>query len=411
LGIEVSILNVLFLSEQIYPHSGGAELATYLFAKSLSEQGFNIRIITNRFPSEPVFSQDGRLSIYRLPLYDKTDTIKYKLLSKIDVSFSNFLNSMIKWADVVYIPRFWFSAIPLAKAHKKPVITHLHDYIPICPLATFFDSSKSVACEGAHFICSPKCTYYHEKMTKSPFNRMMASLYLNSISGSLFSGLIGMSDAIICVSNAQKKTISDNGFFAHNKISVVNNLFLDKNTPILGEDFGFFGGDDKQKGFEILKSAVVTLNSSRVKPFRIHAAKLSKINKSCALELGESGFYIYGKLTGKAFEDVYKKVRTVLVPSIGRECAPYVVIEALLSGRYVIASRIGGIPELVDTCKGVTLFEAGNSDQLKIAMETVQSMDRSTLTELGLQNKAAFLRRYSNEKSLKQFINVINRVT
>jgi hypothetical protein len=44
-------MNILFLSELFYPH-GGAELATYLYAKLLSEAGFNAVVITNRFTGE-----------------------------------------------------------------------------------------------------------------------------------------------------------------------------------------------------------------------------------------------------------------------------------------------------------------------------------------------------------------------
>src|SRR5208283_3656281 len=98
--------------------------------------------------------------------------------------FSSSLNKMIAWADVVYVPRFWFSAIPLAKAHKKPVVTHLHDYIPICPLATTFDSSTGMPCRGNRIICSPKCSYSYEKSTTNrSLKEMLASVTLNSTCG------------------------------------------------------------------------------------------------------------------------------------------------------------------------------------------------------------------------------------
>lgn len=45
-------VNVLFLSELYYPHGGGAELATYLYAKLLSEEGFNVVVVTSRFAGE-----------------------------------------------------------------------------------------------------------------------------------------------------------------------------------------------------------------------------------------------------------------------------------------------------------------------------------------------------------------------
>lgn len=407
-------MNILFLSEQIYPHGSGAELATYLHAKLLSEADFSVRVVTNKFPGEPSSSQDGKIAVYRLPLftplYDKPGTVKYQVLARADALFSGFINEMINWADIVYVPRFWYSTIPIAKAHHKPVITHLHDYIPICPLTSAFNSSADFSCKGNRLICSPKCIYCNEKLTKSSFGRMTASIFLNSVSGPFFSALIGLSDAILCVSKEQKRIISDSDYFASNKISVVHNPFFEKSHPLKGEDFGFLGGNTRPKGFETLYWAVVSLNYSCHKPFKIHIARFLNIQPNFVAELSKIGFSVYGNLSGKPFDEVYEKVRALIVPSIVRECAPYAVVEALLSRRYVIASRIGGIPELVETCKGVTLFDPGNSGQLKEAMERLQSLDKNTLEQLGVQNREAFLRRFSNESALKQFVNVIDHV-
>jgi len=405
-------LKVLFLSEQIYPHASGAELATYLYAKLLSESGFNVRVITNKFSNESSFSQDGYVSIYRLPLYEKTGTVKFRVLGRVDALFSTFLNKMIKWADVVYVPRFWFSTIPLAKAHGKPVITHLHDYIPICPLATVFDSSKGLPCEGNRLICSPKCTYCYEKATtKRPFKELLASVTLNSTCRPLFSRLIELSDAIICVAKEQKDIISRSGFLASNKLSLVHNPVSNySELPLKGDDFGYFGGLDKSKGFQTLYRSAVCLNAFSSRSFKIHSTKIPNVKKECADQLQKTGFCIYGKLEKKMYDEVYQKIRTVIVPSVWSEPWPYTIVEALLSGRYVIASRIGGIPEQVDTCKGVSLFTAGNDDELKTAMNYALNLDRATALELGFQNREAFRKRFSNEASLHQFINILENV-
>ena len=40
-------MNILFLSELFYPHGSDGELATYLYAKLLSQKGFNVKVVTN----------------------------------------------------------------------------------------------------------------------------------------------------------------------------------------------------------------------------------------------------------------------------------------------------------------------------------------------------------------------------
>ncbi|MEW6530040.1 MAG: glycosyltransferase [Thermodesulfobacteriota bacterium] len=60
----------------------------------------------------------------------------------------------------------------------------------------------------------------------------------------------------------------------------------------------------------------------------------------------------------------------VLVLSSEWESQPCVLIEAMLSGRPVVAPRVGGVPEMVTEQTG-RLFEVGNEDQLAHALEDV----------------------------------------
>ena len=91
-------MDMLFLSELFYPHGGGAEFATYLYAKLLGEQGFNVVVLTNRFPGESEVSKKGNLTIYRLPLFKKDESAKYAISMRFDVLFSSFMKKLIKSA-------------------------------------------------------------------------------------------------------------------------------------------------------------------------------------------------------------------------------------------------------------------------------------------------------------------------
>ena len=58
----------------------------------------------------------------------------------------------------------------------------------------------------------------------------------------------------------------------------------------------------------------------------------------------------------------------LVVPSVWPETSPLVIREAFLAGRPVIASNIGGIPELVDHEQNGLLFEPGDIDGLARAL-------------------------------------------
>jgi glycosyltransferase involved in cell wall biosynthesis len=53
------------------------------------------------------------------------------------------------------------------------------------------------------------------------------------------------------------------------------------------------------------------------------------------------------------------------------EGAPNVVKEAMASGLPVIASRVGGIPQLVTDGETGLLFDAGNVDQIRTCLKTL----------------------------------------
>jgi len=400
-------MNVLFLSELFYPHGGGAEYATFLYAELLSQAGFNITVVTNKFDGEPEVSRHGKLTIYRLPLLGKSGSVKYAILKRFEVLFSSFMRKMMKWADVIYVPRFWFSAIPLAKALGKPIITHLHDYIPICPLAILYDETKAKTCDCRSIICSPRCIYAYEKTHDRNFQETLTSVVLNSGVGRYLPKFVELSDAIICVSKSQKSIVVEKEPSLHKKLHIIYNplprLAL---SEMKGDDFGYFGGPDVLKGFRVLYQALSHLNRTGSRLMRIHSTKFQAHSEQVARTLSRLGFLLYNKLDKSELDKVYENIRAVVVPSVWHEPWPYVVVEALVQGRFVIASRVGGIPEQVEGCKGVMLFEAGDYNKLADSMEFVAGLDREKIADYGFQNRETFLRRFDNESSIKGFISV-----
>lgn len=73
---------------------------------------------------------------------------------------------------------------------------------------------------------------------------------------------------------------------------------------------------------------------------------------------------IRGPIWGEAYQRVFDEVDAVLVPSLCYENSPTVIYEALASGVPVIASRIGGVSELIDEGKTGFTFEAGDREDL-----------------------------------------------
>ena len=69
----------------------------------------------------------------------------------------------------------------------------------------------------------------------------------------------------------------------------------------------------------------------------------------------------------------WRRSRVGIVPSISRDSSPTVVLEAMASGTPLIASRIGGIPDLVEDGVSGILVPPDDEDALRAALERVLS--------------------------------------
>lgn len=398
-------MNILFLSELIFPHGGGAEFATYLYAKLLSEAGHNVFVITNRFRDEPDVSKNRNLTIYRLQLLSNIKSVKFSILRRLDILSSAFMRKLLKWADVVYIPRYWFSAIPLAKSFRKPVITHLHDYIPICPLATLYDSFKRAVCQRCEY-CSLQCIYMYENK-KMALTESIESMALNFMARYFWRKLVEMSDAIICVSKAQKDIVIKHLPSFRPKIHVIHNPLPNLSlVPIREKGFGYFGGLNPMKGFYVLIQALSHLSDSSV---LVRATDFPEPEKSKVFS--RFGVIPYKRVDSSNMDEFYQQIRAVIFPSICPEPFPYVVAEAILRERIVIASDIGGVQEQVKGCKGCFLFNAGSYLELAEKLKYVNYLSEENVMDLGAHNREVFMKSFNNEKVLKEFINLSDGLT
>ena len=399
-------MNVLFLSELFYPHGGGAEVATYLYATLLSRENVNVIVVTNKFSGENSFSEEGPLRIYRLPLFTNIYSAKYSIFKRFDVIFSDFFKSLLHWADVVYIPRFWFSAITITKAHKKPVVVHMHDYISVCSLSNLFNEPRSEVCSSRGILCSPKCIYTYEKAHGRTLCETLTSVVLNSSVGRYLPRLSRTADAIVCVSKKQRDLIVEREKCLRHKSYVIYNPFpYYPEFETIGDDFGYFGGPDVLKGFEVLYAAARKINKNTSNPINVHCTKFQTSAKAAG-KMSTLGLLLHKKLEIAELEKLYHKLKAVLVPSIWNEPWPYVTVEALVRGRFVIGSNIGGIPEQLEGCKGAILCDPGNVNMLAGSIEYVNGLERDEVFELGCKNRESFLNRFDNYSSIRKFMSL-----
>ena len=84
----------------------------------------------------------------------------------------------------------------------------------------------------------------------------------------------------------------------------------------------------------------------------------------------EEKIVFYGKVSDMI--KVYKNTDVIVLPSVVEEAFPTVILEAMYMGCLVVASSVGGVPEIIDDRVTGLLFEKGNSRQLAGVIKDIE---------------------------------------
>ncbi len=274
-----------------------------------------------------------------------------------------------------------FSVFKAAKDMGIPTIMRLSDYALLCPCSTGIEGSGEI-CSG--FSCLGL------NLTKALKKRCVH----NSVAAS-FLGCLEVK-AILMV-GAYKKYVDyfiapsqfiRNVFIKHYKIPPKRifhlPIFIDlPNTSFPDLDDGFFlyaGRLSKEKGIMTLLQAIKGHEKHKLiiagtGPMEAEYIEYCKENKITNVEF--VGFKKYEDL-----RKLIKRCRSVILPSEWYENSPNIVLEAYSSCKPVIASRIGGIPEIVRDQETGLFFEPKSVDDLDLKINYLAT-SRDKASEMG----------------------------
>jgi glycosyltransferase involved in cell wall biosynthesis len=154
-------------------------------------------------------------------------------------------------------------------------------------------------------------------------------------------------------------------------------------VPVDERVVSFVGNLVYEKGPDVLFEALSRLRASGVSDLRVliageGPAKEELTSKASALGLSDRTKFL-GRLTADEVAVCIAAADVLCLPS-RREGCPNVVLEALASGRPVVASAVGGVPELLNERNGI-MVPADDPDALAAAITTAlqRGWDREDL--------------------------------
>ena len=141
-----------------------------------------------------------------------------------------------------------------------------------------------------------------------------------------------------------------------------------------------------EKGVRVVIRAVATL--PRTLDFELVIAGRGPLDTEVQqAAANDARIRFAGYVTGEAKEALLASAHYLLVPSLWYENAPVAVIEAAAYGLGVIASRLGGLPELIREGRTGLLFEPGDAEGLAATIQGLLD-GRLGLRDLARESRA-----------------------
>lgn len=376
-------MKVLMVNKFLYPN-GGSETYIFKLGGQLQKMGHEVqyfgmehegRIVGNHaqcYTSNMDF-HTGKLQKLLYPfriIYSGEAKKKLTVVLKDfkpDVVHLNNINFQLT-PSVIYAVRNYEK-----KSGKRiKIVFTAHDYQWVCPNHMMRIPSTGeicFACRGGNFMQCTKNRCIHNSKVKSLLGTMEAKFYDKRKTYS-------MVDAIICPSEFMKKQLDTNPVLADKTIMLRN--FIDavpddavisrrndeaetaargRDCPESTKDYVvYFGRFSEEKGTKTLLEACKALPQI---PFIFAGTGPLEEQVNQVKNVENRGF-----VTGDALRKLIAEARFSVYPSEWYENCPFSVMESQMYGTPVLASDLGGTPELVQIGKTGELFRGGDAEEL-----------------------------------------------
>ncbi len=175
-------------------------------------------------------------------------------------------------------------------------------------------------------------------------------------------------------------------------------------TPGAGAYVAYVGSLHAHKGLDTLLAA-----ASRCPNCSFRIAGDGPLRARIAAHL-PGNIRLVGRLQGEALAQFYRQARMLVLPSLCPETFGLAAAEAMSYGLPAVASRVGGLPEVIDDQITGYLVEPGNPADLADRIERLWQ-DASLCWQMGTAGRAKAECKYSSEAYYEGLLAVYSKVT
>lgn len=389
-------LKLCYVNEYFHPFSlGGGEISMFFHAKSLAKAGHQVTVITPNYGAPSWEIIDG-VEIFRFPFPKKLskgqecNSVYFMIpLFWLLVAFQVVKVSLKKRFDVIHAQNS-FSAIGCflaAKCLRIPFMATLRDYMTVCSVGAFCLQQKDLPPHRCGFLQNERCTFQFQKRYASNQTlfqklKVFVRTLWAVVEVKVKRWAIRRADRIVVVSQAVGRIYQETGFPSHKMIWLPNppppSIYLTAENPVQTDHSPngkktvlFVGKLSVGKGADVLLDAIPEILKQLPETLFLFAGRLTRAVK--VPEAVQPHIQLLGHLTQEEVHQVYRRCDVVVVPSVWPEPYPRVALEAIAHHKPVVASRVGGIPEIVQDGVHGRLVERHNTGALAEAVVDVLS--------------------------------------
>jgi glycosyltransferase involved in cell wall biosynthesis len=391
-------MKILFINNLGTLH-GGAEIMSDQLRRGLVERGHEVRILAGNQHGNGEYIAD-----YTFKTFGGDSILKIFFVFNPFALLALWKTLRQYKPDVVHLHNVSKASpfiLPLLKNY--PTVLTIHDYLIFDPtrIKDIPSIEKNRSTLGNYFIDKPSLRFYIEKL-RFIFFRSFSNKYIDA--------------AIVC-SNFFLTCAEESGLF--NRIELVHNgIILPEQRPFINwNTILFVGRLDKIKGVNVLIEAGAKVKT-RHPEIKIaiagdgtELAYLKKITEDLDMK---NIVRFFGHQTPEKLTHLYDNSAIIAAPSLGPDNLPIVCIEAMATGRPVIGSDIGGIPDLIENGKNGILIPPNDPDSLADSINILLD-DRELMEKMGENGRQKAESKFSaktyTEKTIRVYEDIINKKT
>lgn len=274
--------------------------------------------------------------------------------------------------DIAHIHNIYHQISPsilaTLKKHRIPIVHTLHDY-------KLLTANYSMLVRGQVYTATKGGKYYNELRHKTMKDSYAASaLAMVEMYTHKFMKVYEKNvDCFISPSHFLKDLVLDWNIPVK-RIEVLRNFVDTTNIQPTHTNKGYIlyaGGLYPEKGVDTLLDSLANFKYDFALQIAGTGPELSALQQQAvALNISQHVTWL-GHLPPDQLAQTIANAAVVVVPSRWYENCPYSVLEAFAHGKPVIATDIGGLPELVQPNTTGWLFELNNTEALRSALHEV----------------------------------------